>query len=276
MGRVLQFFDLVVGHAQNVSSMCIHTGFSDPSHSLQVYASGYAGRHGAREESESGSTLRTTVLIHPVDESIEFANVLRAWLDSDVERHTARVRLAHDWGKRVYRYNRLIAAANVFDLLPNGVYGSKPALTSELTAAVDASREIFYGLPQSEERDDVLSYLGRVGDWRLKRRIACRANIISNLVGELLPEFRTVVREAVNLRNHYVHGAPSRIRSEQRLHFLPFLTNSLEFTFFASDFIDAGWKIADWCSHGRPVGHPFHDYLVNYREDLKRLKDAFE
>ena len=172
MGRVLQFFDLVVGCAQNVSSVCIHTGLSDPSHSLEVYATGYVGRHGARQESESGSILRTTVLLHPVDESVEFAQVLRAWLETDVERYTARVRLAHDWGKRVYRYNRIIAAANVFDLLPNGVYGSKPSLTSELAAAVEASREIFCGLPQSEERDDVLGYLGRIGGWRLKRKIA--------------------------------------------------------------------------------------------------------
>ena len=179
-------------------------------------------------------------------------------------------------GKRVYRYNRIIAAANVFDLLPNGVYGSKPSLTSELVAAVEASREIFCGLPQSEERDDVLGYLGRIGGWRLKRKIASRAKIVCDSIGELLPEFKTVFGEAVNLRNHYVHGTPSRIRSERRLHLLPFLTNSLEFTFFASDFIDAGWKIADWCSQARPIGHPFHGYLVNYREDLKRLKGAFE
>ena len=276
MGRVLQFFDLVVGYAQNVSSISIHTGFDDPYHSLEVYALGYSGRDGTREESESGSILRTTVLIHPVHDSTEFANVLRAWLDRDVEWCTARIRLAHDWGKRFYRYNRIIAAANVFDLLPNGVYGSKPSLASELAAAVDASRKIFRSLPQSEERDDILLYLGRVGGWRLKRKIAFRAKLICDSIGQLLPEFRTVIDEAVNLRNHYVHGTPSRLKSDQRLQLLHFLTNSLEFTFFASDFIDAGWKIADWCSKGRPIGHPFHGYLVNYREDLKRLKDAFE
>ena len=43
-----------------------------------------------------------------------------------------------------------------------------------------------------------------------------------------------------------------------------------------SDFIDAGWNIADWCNEGRPIGHPFHHYLIHYNEDLKMLKDAFE
>ena len=276
MGRVLQFFDLVLGYAQNVSSISVHTGFDDPSHSFELYAVGYAGRHSTKEESESGNILRTTVLIHPVDDSTEFANVLRAWLDRDAEWRTARIRLAHDWGKRFYSYNRIVAAANVFDLLPNSVYGDKPSLTTELSAAIDDSRKIFRSLPQSEERDDILGYLGRVGSWRLKRKISFRANIICDLIGKLLPEFGTVIDEAVNLRNHYVHGTPSRIRSDQRLQLLHFLTNSLEFTFFASDFIDAGWNIADWCGRGRPIRHPFHNFLVHYKEDLKVLKDAVE
>ena len=276
MGRVLQFFDLVVGCTQNVSSISVHTGFDDPSHSFELYAIGYAARHSSREERENGSILRTTVLIHPVYDSTEFANVLRAWLDRDVEWRTARIRLTHDWGKRFYGYNRIIAAANVFDLLPNRVYGNKPSLASELSAAVGDSKKIFRSLQQSEERDDILGYLGRVGGWRLKRKISCRAKTICDSIGRLLPEFGTVIDEAVNLRNHYVHGTPSRIRSDQRLQLLLFLTNSLEFTFFASDFIDAGWNIADWCNKGRPIGHPFHNYLVHYKEDLKVLKDAFE
>ena len=276
MGRVLQFFDLIVGSRQNVSSINIHTGFDDPSHSFDLYAIGYAGRHSSKEESENGRMLRTTVLIHPVDNATEFANVLRAWLDRDFLWHTARIRLAHDWGNRFYTYNRIIAAANVFDLLPTTVYGNKPSLASDLSAAVNASKKLFRSLPQSEERDDILGYLGRIGGWRLKRKIASRAKNISDSIGQLLPDFGTVIDEAVNLRNHYVHGTPSRIRSDKRFHFLPFLTNSLEFIFFASDFIDSGWKIADWCNKGMPIGHPFHAYLVHYQEDLKALKEAFD
>ena len=41
MGRVLQFVDLVVGYAQNVSSISVHTGFDDPSHSFELYAMGF-------------------------------------------------------------------------------------------------------------------------------------------------------------------------------------------------------------------------------------------
>ena len=190
MGRVLQFFDLILGHLQDVSTICVHTGFDDPSHSFELYAIAYARRQSADEESEIGSSLRSKVLIHPVDNSTEFGNVLRAWLDRDDEWHTARTRLAHDWGKRMYDRNRIIAAANVFDLLPNSVYGNKPSLTSELSGAVDASRKIFRSLPQSEERDDILGYLGNIGGWRLKRKIAARANTIFDSIGQSLPELR--------------------------------------------------------------------------------------
>ena len=274
MGRVLQFFDLVVGYAQNVSSISVHTGFDDPSHSFELYVTGYAGRHSTREE--SGRILRTTVLIHPVDDSTEFANVLRAWLDRDVEWRTARIRLAHDWGKRYYDYNRIIAAANVFELLPDDVYGERPSLSSDFCAAVEASRKIFRSLLPSEERDSMLGDLGRVGGRKLKQKIKLRAKNIRDSIDQVLPDLGTVIDEAVNLRNYYVHGTPPRIRIDQRLQLVHFLTNSLEFIFFASDFIDAGWNIVDWCNKAKPIGHPFHDYLVHYQEDLKTLKSAFE
>ena len=276
MGRVLQFFDLVAGYTHNVTSISVHTGFDDPSHSFELYATGYAERQSTGEENESGRILRTTVLIHPVDDSIEFGNVLRAWLDRDVDWRTARIRLSHDWSKRLYDYNRIIAAANVFDLLPNDVYGNKLSLSSDLSAAVVASRKIFCDLPPSEERDDMLGHLKRVGGWRLKRKIRFRAENICDSIGHILPDLATAIDESVNLRNHYVHGTPSRIRVDQRLHLLLFLTNTLEFIFFASDLIDAGWNIVDWCNKAKPIGHPFHDYLVHYQEDLERLKGAFE
>ena len=143
MGRVLQFFNLVMGYSQNVSTISVHTGFDDPSETLELYATGYAEQHSAREESETN--LRTTILIHPVDNSTEFASVLSAWLerDSDDEWRTARIRLAQDWGGRIYSYDRIIAAANVFDLLPTYVYGTVAPLSSQLCAAIEASRKNF-------------------------------------------------------------------------------------------------------------------------------------
>ena len=276
MGRVLQFFSIVTGYSQNVSTINVHTGFDDPSETLELYAPGYAEKHSTREESET--ILRTSILIHPVENSTEFASVLSAWLERerDDEWRTARIRLAQDWGGRIYSYDRIIAAANVFDLLPKDAYGTVAPLSSDLCASIEASKKIFLGLPGSEERNDVLGYFGELGGWKLKKKINFRAKTICESIGKILPELETTIREAVNLRNHYVHGTRSRIRIDQRIHLLPFLTNSLEFIFSASDLMDAGWNIVDWHRKANPVSHPFHDYLVSYQEDLSRLKSTLE
>ena len=276
MGRVLQFFDLVIGYSQNTSNVSVHTGFDDPSQTVELYAADRTTVHSTAEEDEPN--LRTNALIHPVEASKEFSNVLSAWLEKekDAEWGTARMRIAHNWGKRNYDYNRLIAAANVFDLLPNNIYGSNPPLSSDLAAAIEESREIFQKLPKSEERSGVLAYFGRVRSRTLKKKICFRAKPICKSIKHLLPELETAIIEAVNLRNHYVHGARSCIKSNQRVSLLPFLTNSLEFVFFTSDLIEAGWNIVEWCNKSKPIGHPIYNYLVYYKQDLRKLKSALE
>ena len=90
----------------------------------------------------------------------------------------------------------------------------------------------------------------------------------------MVPELDTVADEAVNLRNVYVHSSKSRINSELLWQLFPYLTDTLEFIFFASDFVEAGWNISDWCRKDKLMGHPFHGYLVKYNDNLRELKAA--
>jgi hypothetical protein len=58
------------------------------------------------------------------------------------------------------------------------------------------------------------------------------------------PDSYLVLDEAVNCRNHYVHGSRAKIDDQE--HFfetVPFFTDTLEFVFAASDLIEAGWNI---------------------------------
>ena len=273
MNRVLQFVDLVVGYSENVESICVYTGSENESQEAEVYSIHHSRRSPYSTQSRPS---RFTVLIHPVDQAQEFSSVLSGWLERDVEWRTARMRLSRDWGTRTYNYNRILAAANVFDLLPSDVYGDRAALSQETYVAVEEANRIFRALPASEDRDDTLGHLGRVGDWRLKRKIRHRSKIISDTIGSVVPDLTAVVDQAVNLRNHYVHGAAFRLGNDGRLPFLRFLTDSLEFIFFASDLVEVGWDIVRWCSKAKPRGHPFHNYLVSYSEDLGRLKRVLE
>ena len=271
MGRVLQFMDLVVGHSQNVSEISIHT--DDPFHTADVYSPSYA-EYSASQEEDAPSLL--TILIDPVNNANSFSSVLRVWLERDSEWHTARTRLSRAWGENIYNYDRIIAAANVFDILPSDVYGSNAALSEDLADAIEKARLVFQRLPESDERSDMLGYLGRIGGWRLRKKIEHRAKIITNIIGNLFPEMEVVIKEAVILRHFYVHGAPSRLDSDQKVELLSFLSNSLEFIFFASDLVDAGWDIWEWYRKPKLLGHPFHNYLACYQENLRKLKTALE
>jgi hypothetical protein len=93
------------------------------------------------------------------------------------------------------------------------------------------------------------------------------------LFRELFPDLILVLEEAVNCRNHYVHGTPSKI--DYRNHFfesVAFFTETLEFVFAASDFIEAGWSITDWLKKGTTGSHPFGTYCSYYKHICGLLK----
>ena len=273
MGRVIQFIDIVAGSRQNVSEISIQTGYDHPSQSADVYSTSYSEHDSSHQEDEPSFHA---ILIDPVHSVEELSSVLRAWMQRDVKWRTARMRLSRDWGKTIYNSDRIVAAANVYDLLPSTLYADNTPISEDLHDAIAQARQMFKRLPESDERDSVLGYLGSVGGWRLKRKVRHRATRITDVIGHLLPEIGVVIDEAVKLRNFYVHGTPSRVSNGEPLKLLSFLTNSLEFIFITSDLLDAGWDIEEWCRKPKPLGHPFHDYLVYYQEELDKLKTVVQ
>src|SRR6266478_6752444 len=59
------------------------------------------------------------------------------------------------------------------------------------------------------ERQSVLDALGRVGKANLKQKIRHRVGVIQQVIGNRFPDLSWVTDEAVNCRNHYVHGGKS-------------------------------------------------------------------
>ena len=264
--RTLQFFDLVVGRSQLVPEVRIATEKDDVPEPAHVYATAYVENRPSPESRKPGVN---TILINPVQEASEFSRVLEDWVAKDDKWGTARARLRRAWSGRSYGVDRLVAAANVFDLLPSDTYGSKPPLSKDLDTAKQKARRIFRGLPQSQERSSVLGCLGRIGDWTLRQKIGHRAESLVNTIGASVPDINDVIREAVALRNDYVHGPSPGY--EERNRRLVFFTDSLEFIFLASDLVDAGWDIGTWCSRPKSFGHPFGDYLASYRANVAML-----
>ena len=270
MARAVHFFALMVGRAQNIVRISVDSGTAQAPQTADVYIS-MSPKYQRSEE--NFWRHRFDVLIVPVQNPDKFASVMAAWLKRDIKWRSARSRLFQGWGEQDYSPDRIIKAANVFDLLPGEEFPSNENLPVDFRYAVKEAQKMFNPLPSSIERDSVLSALGRVGKWPLKRKIHHRAQILIDRIGERIPEICWVTDKAVNHRNHYVHGTSLAMTEEQASTLLDFLTDTLEFVFFASDLIDMGWDIVSWMQRPRsPGGHPFFSYLVSYRHNLDNLR----
>ena len=124
MGRVLQFLDIMVGYRQNVSEIT-YTRDTIILRIPRTYIRQTIRTPYFHNEDEPSFQ---TILIDPVHNAEHFSSVLQAWLRRDDRWYNARVRLSRILGKRIYNYDRIIAAANVFDLLPREDYGGSTPL----------------------------------------------------------------------------------------------------------------------------------------------------
>ena len=133
-------------------------------------------------------------------------------------------------------------------------------------------QKVFKKLPESYERNSVLSALGRIGKATLKHKTRHRGQIIMDAFGGRPAELPFVLDAAVDCRNHYVHGTPSRIDYSKDSDVVVFLTNTLEFVFGASELVEAGWDIQRFAGRGSTMTHPYGSYLVTYKSNLEALK----
>jgi hypothetical protein len=149
-------------------------------------------------------------------------------------------------------------------------------LSDELRAAKESALELFRPLPDSPERNSVLGALGRMGKSSLKQKIRHRAQIVVDATNDRIKEITTITDEAVNCRNHYVHGSDARFDYSAATGMLEFFTDALELVFAASDLIDGGWDLKAWSDKGSTMSHPFGRFLVGYRVNLQELKTLLQ
>jgi hypothetical protein len=267
----LRFLEVMAGRPQNLLKLEFFPGnTADYSNVLDVYWCMPPRRNPDNESSEP----------HPADLPIraaidkdEFTIVLKRWLERQNERRVARGRFSTAFAyQNRYCTDRIVGAANMFDIMPRSAYSETVTLDSDLETARDESRKAFKELPNSPERDSVLSALGRIGTLTLKRKIRARADMITDIVGDKFPELDVIVDQAVNCRNHYVHGSEPKFDYEKHIDQVHFFTDTLEFVFAASDLLEAGWDISAWIKRGSTQSHPFGEYRVNYALRLRELK----
>jgi hypothetical protein len=263
---LLRFFELILGREQPLKKLnvrlCNQTGCSS---AIDIHRSLAPDSSELADSEESRSIGPRDVLICTVDSSEQYSTVLINYLASDNERHDSRGRLssALNAGRR-YTIDRIIAAANIFDIFPDSTYPENVELSKDLAVAKEEAQKLFKALPTSIERSSILSAIGRIGKLSLKHKI--RHRVTSTGLDEHFPQLIEVLEEAVNCRNHYVHGSSGRVDYSENFDLVIFFTDALEFSFAVSDLIDVGWSIT--CLKGG-YSHPFNAFITDYQSRLR-------
>lgn len=268
----LRFLEVVAGRPQNIVEMAFRlTGSANERpRTLDAYWC-LAPRRSEHDESKRP---------HPADlplqagkDSNKFSTVLVRWLERHDEWRNARARYAIASAyQNSYHTDRLVGAANMFDIMPASACPAAVELPGALEDAKRAARDAFRALSPSPERDSVLNTLGRLGKPSLKRKVRSRVKLIIDTIGPKFPNLELVTDQAVDCRNYYVHGTPGKFSYEDHSDQPIFFTDTLEFVFAASDLIEAGWDIAEWIKKGTTMSHPFGRYCVGYTERLAELE----
>ena len=267
---LLSFLEVLVGRRQNLLRLNIRIKSDDERPSvLNVYWS----MPPRRDPSDNSQRPHPAdVLVDAVRQPDAFSRVLESWLDRHQSWYDARLRFSNSFTQQQYNTDRLIGSANMFDILPSSAVPPDVPLSEELKSARESCIKIFKKLPKSPERDSVLSALGRIGKSALKHKIRYRGKFLVDAVGERFPDLFTVTDEAVNCRNHYVHGSEPRFDYSNEVASVIFFTDTLEFVFAASDLIEAGWDVRAWTEIPTSMSHPFGRYRVSYAENLRKLQ----
>jgi hypothetical protein len=272
---LLPYFGLLVGRPQNLLRLTLRTQpVQQTVDSLEAY---WCMRPKRDPEHEGQKPQPAEVLLDPVGRSEEFSRVLAHWLSRHDTWRDARSRFFNSFAGQIhYDIDRLVGSANMFDILPDSAVPPVVEVSDELKAAKECSQQMFRALPRTPERDSVLNALGRIGKSALKQKIRHRADSVVKATGSRLGEINTVTDEAVNCRNHYVHGSDPSFDYNAHSDMVEFFTDALEFVFATSDLIEGGWDLKTWSDKGSTMSHPFGRFLVGYRANLQKLKSLLQ
>ena len=274
MNVVIQYFEMLIGRPQNIHTVEVEVVVEEDENPeiIDIYPTLWPQYNISNDEIKPSPS---EILIDPILDSEKFSSILINWLDKNSTWRDARSRFFTSFREgNTHGIDRLIRDANMFDIIPSSAFPDSVNLLEELKSARDECRAIFKKLPLSPERDSVLNALGRIGKMSLKNKVRQRLNIILKVVSSNFPDLIKVTDEAVNCRNHYVHGSESKIdysNQDNSNSILPFLIDTLEFVFAASELVEAGWDITSWCEKGTIMFHPFNQYRINYRNNLQQL-----
>ncbi|SFI91439.1 hypothetical protein SAMN05444507_112182 [Pseudomonas syringae] len=212
--------------------------------------------------------------ITPKHDSGEFYDIFRRWMHRHESWMPARLRIIN-WQKkgRNYDENRLVAAANAFDILPNSTYPEIGELSAETLEAKNQCKALIRKLKAGPEKEQALNTLTFWGGKSLKLKVLSRAKIIHEVFGDHFADLDSILTIAIATRNYYVHGT-NKFGHEHFEDLIVFLTDALEFVFMASDLIECGWDAKRWAAKYVGASHPLAAFYRGYLYQVPHFLNA--
>jgi hypothetical protein len=247
MRDVACFLSMAAGRNQGIDHIYVTTPerIDNTQQALGIYPS---FRWRVSDSSEQRRPHPADVPLDPIHHLAEFNSVLVNWIGRHSRWRIARVRYLECMRKaNKYSPERLVAAANMFDILPEDAVPIATELPDDFAATRDACAAMF------------LKY---------------RVSIVESRLSSGFPDLQFVASIAVKCRNFFVHGSSDDFDYPKVEPLIPFLTDALEFIFAASDFADAGWDAQRWNSKGHGWGHNFARFRSEYSIALAELRRA--
>ncbi|MFG0598410.1 HEPN domain-containing protein [Delftia sp. WSY_9] len=273
---VRSFLSVVAGRRQTIETLHIYKKVESEQYASPLKVISGFSKDFKNSEEDSKPNFREMPL-DSINGKVEFENVFEQWLLRSEDWGLPRNRYLNCMGGgNVYGADRIIAAANMFDILPDSAVPKPTEIPNNVSEASKSCQLIFANLPDSIEKNSILGALGRLGKPSLPKKVKYRVGIVMSRLGPAFPELEFVGKIAVNCRNYFVHGGASASAAQVFDSQMPFLTETLEFVFVASDLIECGWSPNEWHRKGRGLGHKFSRYAMAYEQNLAELKKALK
>ena len=271
---LMLFFELVSQSRQNVEEIALTHKDAVQEEPLKVYIS-------HDEHEELGSLQPTDVLVSGGLHSEEFEVTLNTWLETYDARGGARRRFVEGF-RHGYSYDvdRLIGAANAFDLLPAADFGEATALPADVEALVaECEKHVNDGAAASkailEYKERLLNMFGLVRSLNLRRKVLLRYATLPGELTSWLPEMENMIAHSIRARNFFVHGTSTKFSAEALYTHAPFFTDTLEFIFATSELQLCGWNSKRWAKESFSSSR-LKWYISNYKENAKRVIESLE
>ncbi|WP_155914561.1 ApeA N-terminal domain 1-containing protein [Asticcacaulis sp. AC460] len=269
VGILTSLLEIIIGRSQVEKKLYIGTTDEPPTY-LRVYPS---FKRKVRKFGRDRHVSPHDVMIDGLKKPEILASIIKHWFATQSEMGDARGRFQNSFRKEnYYSIDRVIAAANLFDLIPDRHFPKKVELPECVVEAVKACTTIFEALPESSFQKTILVELSKLGASKLKEKVKVWAKDLISQSAGVLDEIEYVIDRAINCRNYFVHGGKSEFKYLENTQLLSFLVRTLEFCYALPELMRGGLIWDYWLRTYRGGNHPFSSYVYEYADCLKLLQ----